>query len=50
MSESDSTTNVGNCGLCLFNAYQKNNWKPLVEDMTEEYVEDDNIKIHINWL
>ena len=45
MCKADSTTNVGNDGLRLFNAYQKNNFEPFVEDMTEEYVDYDNIKI-----
>ena len=39
MGEADSTTNVGNARLRLFNAYEKKNFEPFVEDMTEEYVE-----------
>ena len=45
MGEADSTTNVGNYGLRPFNAYQKKNFEPFFEDMTEEYVEEDNIKV-----
>ena len=52
--EADSTTNVGNDGLSLFNAYQKKNSRPFLEDMTEEYVEEYNIKFLLtdygNWL
>ena len=54
MGEADSTTNVGNAKLNLFKAYQKKNSKLFVEDMTEEYVEEDNIKIllpeYSNWI
>ena len=52
--EADSTTNVGNDGLSLFNAYQKKSSRPFLEDMTEEYVEEYNIKFLLtdygNWL
>ena len=44
MGESDSTTNVGNSRLRICNAYQKNNSEPFVEDMNDEYVDEDNIK------
>ena len=54
MCEAYSTTNVGNDGLHLFNTCHKNNSKPFVEDMTEEYLEEDNIKSlltdYSNWL
>ena len=54
MGEADSTTNVGNFGLCLFNAYQNNNFKTFVEDSTEYYVEEDNTKViltyYSNWI
>ena len=30
MGEAGSTTNVGNAGLCLFDAYQKKKIKPFV--------------------
>ena len=35
MGEANSTTNVGNPGLRLFNTYQKKNFEPFIEDMTE---------------
>ena len=44
MGEADSTTNVGNVWLRLFNSYQYKNFKPFIEDMNEEYVKYDNIK------
>ena len=44
MGEADSTNIVRIYGILLFNAYHKKNYKPFVEDMTEEYVEEDNIK------
>ena len=44
MGEDDSATNVGNSGLFLFNAYQKKNFGPFLEDMTEWYAQEDNIK------
>ena len=54
MDHADSTTNVGNARLHLFNAYQNKNFKPFLEDMTEEYVEEDNIKFlltdYSNWI
>ena len=54
MDHADSTTNVGNSRLHLFNAYQNKNFKPFLEDMTEEYVEEDNIKFPLtdysNWI
>ena len=54
IGEADIITNVGNAGLRIFNAYQKNNFEPFLEDMTEQYVEEDNIKVlltdYINWL
>ena len=54
MGQADSTTNVGISGLCIFNAYHNNKFKPFLEDMTEEYVEEDNIKFlfteYRNWL
>ena len=50
----DSPTNVGIYWLCIFNAHQKNKFKPFLEEMTEEYVEEDNIKVllteYSNWL
>ena len=54
MGEADSTASVGNDGLRLFNSYQKNNSEPFIEDMTEEYVDKENIKVPLtdysNWL
>ena len=54
MGETDSTTNVGNSGLRLFYAYQKKNFGPFVEGMTEKYVEEDKIKViwtdYSNWI
>ena len=44
MGETYSTTNVGNYGLLLLNSYQKKNLKPFPEEITEEYVVEDNIK------
>ena len=52
--EADSTTNVGNAGQSLFHAYQNKNFKAFVEDMTEEYLDEDNTKViltnYMNWL
>ena len=45
MGEFDSTRNVEKYGLHIFNAYKNNNLEPIIEDMTEEYVEEDNKKI-----
>ena len=45
MGEADITTFVGNDGLRLFNACQKNNFKQFLENTTWYYVEDDNIKV-----
>ena len=54
MGEADSAINVGNAKLNLFNAYQKKNFELFVEDMTDEYVEEDNIKLllpdYSNWI
>ena len=54
MNQADSTTNVGNSGLHLFIAYQKNKFEPFVEYMNEEYLEEDKIKFlltdYSNWL
>ena len=44
MGGSNINTNVRNLGLYLFNAYLKNNFKPFKEDMTEYYVDRENIK------
>ena len=44
IGEADSTTSVGNSGVRLFNTYQNKNYEPLVEDMTNKYVDVDNIK------
>ena len=44
MGEADSTTNVGNYGLSIFNYYQTNKFEPFIEDMTEEYVDKDDMK------
>ena len=49
MGETDSTTNVVSVGIRLFNAYQGNNFEPSIEDMTEEYVEEDNIKVLLTY-
>ena len=43
MGEVDSTTNVGNSEVRTFNSCHKNNFEPLLEDMTEDYVEGYNI-------
>ena len=48
MGEVDSITNVGNARLRLFNVYRKENFKPSVEDMTEDYVEEGNIRVTLN--
>ena len=32
-------------GIRIFNEYQNNNYRTLLEDMTEEYIEEDNIKL-----
>ena len=45
MGEADRTTNVGSAVLRPFNYYHNNNFKPLLEDMTEDYVEEGNIKL-----
>ena len=54
MGQADSNTNPGIAGLHLFNSYQNNNFEPFLEDITEEYVEEDNIKSllteYSNWL
>ena len=54
MGQAYSTTKVVIPGLRLFNAYQKKNFEPFLEDMTEEYVEEDNIKFlltdYSNWI
>ena len=54
MGGADSTANVVNSGLRIFNSYQKKNFEAFVEDMTEDYVEEDNIKViltdYSNWL
>ena len=50
MREYDSTTNVRNYGLNIFNSYNKNKRKPFVEDMTEDYLEEDNITMYMNLL
>ena len=47
--ESDRTNNVGSTILHLFNAYQKKNSEPFLEDMTMDYVEEDNIKILLTY-
>ena len=54
MGEADIATNLDNARLRLFNSYQKKNSEPFIEDMTEEYVEEDNKKMllteYINWI
>ena len=54
MGQADSITNVGISGLRLFNAYCNKNFEPFLEDMTEDYVEEDSIKVllieYSNWL
>ena len=45
MGQPDSATNVGISVLRLFNAYHKNNFEPFLEDITEEYVDEYNIKV-----
>ena len=54
MGGADSTANVVNYGLRIFNSNQKKNFEAFVEDMTEDYVEEDNIKViltdYSNWL
>ena len=54
MGEADSNTNVVNAGLRLFNYYQKKKYEPFLEDMTEYYIEEDNIKVvltsYSHWL
>ena len=40
-----STTSVGIFGLHLLNSYQKKNSEPFLENITEEYIEEDNIKL-----
>ena len=49
MGWADSTTNVFNSGLHISNDYQNKNSKPLVEDMTEEYGEEDNIRVLLTY-
>ena len=53
MGEANSITDVRNSGLYLFNEYQKKNSKPFVEDITDDSLEGDNIKLllndHSNW-
>ena len=53
-SQDDSTTNICIAGLCLFNSYQRKKFEPFIEDTTEDYVEEDNIKVllteYSNWL
>ena len=46
--EADITTNVGNAGLRLFNAYQ-NNFRIFVEEVNEEYVEEYNTKVILTY-
>ena len=54
MGHADSTTNVGIAGIHIFNAYQEKNFKPFLEDMTKQYIEQDNSKVllteYSNWL
>ena len=54
MSEADSTTNVEHSWLHIFNADKKKNFKPFLENMTDEYVEENNIKVlltdYTNWI
>ena len=38
MDQADSTTNLGNARLYIFNAYYNKNFEPFLEDMTEDYV------------
>ena len=38
MGEDGITTNIGNYGLCIFNDYQNNNFKPFIDYRTEEYL------------
>ena len=49
MGGSNINTNVRNLGLYLFNAYLKNNFKPFKEDMTEYYVDGENIKVLLTY-
>ena len=54
MGEADITTNIGNEGLRILNYYQNKKFEPFVKDTTQEYVEEERIKIlltdYINWL
>ena len=54
MVHSNSTANVGNSVLRIFNSHQKKNFEPFVEEMTDEYVEEDNMEVlltdYSNWL
>ena len=54
MGKADSTTNIGISRLRLFNAYQKKNFKPLLEATTEDYAEEYIIKFllteYSNWI
>ena len=54
MGGADSTANVVNSGLRIFNSYKNKNFEAFVEDMTADYVEEDNIKVlltdYSNWL
>ena len=45
MGQANITCNVGISRLRLFNAYQKKNFKAFLEDVTEEYLEEDDIKV-----
>ena len=49
MGEVDSTTNVGNAEVRTFNSCHKNNFEPLLEDMTEDYVYWYNIKFLLSY-
>ena len=44
MGQADSITNVGIYGLRIFNAYQKKIIEIFLEETTQNYVEEDNIK------
>ena len=45
MGQPDGTNNVGISRPHILHAYQKKNFEPFLEDMTEDYVEEDNIKV-----
>ena len=45
MGGSDSTTNVVNAGIHIFNTYHNKNLEPFIEDITDYYIEADNIKV-----